>query len=118
MAQVTFKDDEFYGLLHFDVTAREYEEGIVQLEVRVNSFDDFTNYMNNYYKGNFNNIFENLTIESLEFTGISFEGRQETERFSIDILEGWRRATIIFDEKKFGDVNIDKLRRMKKIMEE
>lgn len=118
MAQVAFKDDEFYGLLHFDVTAREYEEGIVQLEVRVYGFDDFTYYMSNYYKGVFNKIFENLTIESLEFTGISFKGKQETERFSVDMLDGWRRATIIFDEKKFGDVNIDKLRRMKKIIEE
>lgn len=117
MAQVNFKNDEFHGVLHFNVRAIEYEDE-QQLDVLLNGFNDFTRYMSSFHKGDFDNIFKTLTVESLELTGISFTGRQDTERFSVDITDGWKRATIIFDEKKFGDLNIDKMKRIKKIIEE
>jgi len=118
MSQVNFKDDEFYGLLHFNVIAMEYEN-MQEIEVTINDFDDFIFYMSSFYKEDYDSLFkESLTVESIEFEGFSFKGRQDSESFSIDMTDGWKRATIIFDEKKFGDVNIDKLRRMKKIIEE
>ncbi|MGG0667829.1 hypothetical protein ABE073_04785 [Lederbergia citrisecunda] len=117
MAQVSFKNEEFHGVLHFNVGTMEYDENL-QLDLIVNDFDDFTKHMHNFYKRNFGQLFKNITVHTIEFTGISFTGRQGTELFSVDITDGWKRATIIFDEKKFGDISIDKIRRIKKIIEE
>lgn len=118
MAQVNFQTNEFQATLYFNVVAKEYE-GMHNMKILVNDFEDFDYKMNSFYTGNYEDIFkEKLTIEEIEFEGVSFKGRQDTERFSIDMTDGWKRATVIFDEKKFGDVNIDKIKRIEKIIRE
>lgn len=119
MAQVHFKNEEFHGILHFTITAMEYDEPYQQVELKINDFDDFVTHMHKFYSNNRHDLFHGLTVENLEFTGISFVGsRDGTERFSIDITNGWKRATTIFDEKKYGDLNKDKLKRIQDILRE
>lgn len=115
MAQVTFDDEEFYGELHFVIETNF--EGSHNKEISFSDFDEFSYCLQNFYTKNYKELFnEEEDIFHVVLSGIAFKGRQDTERFAIDVFDGWKRATMIFNEEKFGDLNIEKLELIKKII--
>lgn len=116
MAQVIFGKGEFQGELQFNIET--HFDGSVQVELSFGDFDDLNYYLQNFYKKNYKELFTEKNISHVELLGISFKGRKDSERFAVHLTEGWKQATIMFDESKFGDVNVDKLKRIKDILNE
>ncbi|WEG18686.1 hypothetical protein PQ478_09415 [Alkalihalophilus pseudofirmus] len=116
MAQVRFDKDEFHGELQFYVETSF--DGGYQTELSFSEFDDLSYYLRAYYFNNYKELFQDSDIVSLVLTGISFKGRKygESESFSLHLDEGWKRAIVNFDEKKYGDLNVDKLKRIRDII--
>lgn len=118
MAQVRFNRDDFHGEIQFYIETPF--DGGYQTELTFSEFDDFNYYLKNYYAKNYKELFEESDVQHVELTGISFKGRKygQSESFSIHLDEGWKQATVNFDEKKYGDININKLKRIKGIINE
>lgn len=116
MAQVNFGKEEFYGELQFSLEISL--EGSFERELTFSHLDEMNYYLNNFYAKNYKKLFEREDIHHVELIGISFKGIKDSERFSVNVTEDWNRATIIFNEKKFGDINVEKMNRIKKIIEE
>lgn len=116
MGQVNFDDVNYSGKLSFVVETKF--DGSYERSLTFTTFDEFNYYLENYYTKNYKELFDDIDIYFLELLGVSFRGIQDSERFSVDFTDGWRRATIIFDERKFGDINIDKLKRIRDILSE
>lgn len=117
MAQVHYKDEEFRGTLYFMVY-QEFEDTEGTTEISFTNYEQMNNNLKMHYEGKHAELFRLEDIIEVEFKGIGFSGRQGSEKFSVNIEDGWKRATIMFDESKFGDININKMDRIKKIIEE
>lgn len=115
MSQFTFERGSYKGVLIFLV--EDYYGEPQEIELQFIDFDEFLHHMNLYYANKYEELLD-MKMHNVELNGISFSGRQGSERFSVDMLEGFNRATIIFDETKFTGIKNDKLKRIEKILME
>lgn len=118
MAQINFKKDRFRG--RFTYSAHDiYEHSDIELDWDFGTFSDFIYYMKAYIEKDYDKLMDGCDgLEEIDLIGITFNAREGSESFSIDMFDGWERATMIFDEGKFGDINLDKLKRIKDIINE
>lgn len=116
MAQVVFENSNYYGELSFMIETKF--DGSYERNIKFSTFDEMNYYLMRYYSNKYSEMFDDEDIFQVYFIGITFKGIQDSERFSVNITEGWKHATLMFDESKFGDLNIDKLKRIKEILAE
>ena len=118
MAEITFEKDSFRGRFTYSAYAIDEDE-YMEIDWDFGTFSDFMYYMKAYVEQDYEKLMDGCKgLKDIELKGISFMARQGTEGFSIDMFENWGRATMMFNESKFGDINLDKLKRIKDIINE
>lgn len=116
MAQVTFESGNYAGELAFTIETKF--DGSYERNIMFSTFDEMNHYLERYYSKKYDDLFNDEDVYHVQFTGVSFRGKQDTEHFAVNMTDGWKRATMIFDESKFGDINVEKLKRIKVILSE
>lgn len=117
MSQLTFEKGNYHGYLTFNTENYYGEQN--ELEISFHDFDEFSEILSLYYKKNFEELGEiegTKEVSHAELIGVSFKGQQESERFEINMIESFNRATFIFDETKFTGIKNDKLKRIQEIL--
>lgn len=118
MAQINFKKDRFRGRFTYSAYDSDENDGI-ELDWDFGTFSDFMYYMKAYIEKDYNKLMDGCEyLENIDLIGITFNAKDGSESFSVDMFDGWQRATMIFDESKFGDINLNKLKRIKDIINE
>lgn len=117
MAQVSFGNKNFTGIMVLNIETKF--DGEHHQDKEFSDFDEFAYYMRMLQEKKYGELVEyEEDVYTIQLIGITFKGKQDSERFVVDMHEGWKRATISFDEKKYGDINKDKLKRIKAILDE
>lgn len=117
MSQLTFEKGSYYGFLTFDTESYYGDQN--ELEVYFYNFGELLEALKLYHEEKFEELGETEGIKDVshaELKGISFKGEQDTERFEINMIESFNRATFIFNETKFVAIKNDKLKRIQDIL--
>ncbi len=91
-------------------------------EIEVSCGEDIESLMKMYFNKNWNDLFEMKSylrdICDASFQGIQLKASDEKEQHvcCIDLLNGARHSNVVIDMKTLGDVNADKIKRIREII--
>lgn len=91
-------------------------------EIEVSCGEDIESFMKMYLNEHWNELFETKSylrdICDASFQGIQLKASDEKEQHvcCVDLLNGARHSSVVIDMKALGDVNTDKIKKIREII--